>query len=339
MREKLINVLNDWAKKENDGIRTESLADYLIEHNVIPVPFKKGDVVYWVRGYEIDESTITEILFETEEIYGQDEDRLGTDMFLTREEAEVRVQKNKEKNRKKRLEWEKNQKENPPIPDKTMKERIAEHIEDIFEEAQENKDEKPIEETIADYLIDNGAVIIPKEAYIYFLDYEEPKIKYEHSDFMFMKELKEIEKTQDVYFTQDEAKESYKEYLQEGVENTNRNKNLRGRLIEYIRHGYGQGKDHEDERPIEETIAEYLTNNSVVTLEFEDRTYFVGPSEKSEKFRISYTGYSDASFVSEFREYEGRQTFYTEEEAKEGLKILENRQKKARETNKGKKKK
>lgn len=336
MREKLISILNDWAKEENDGIRAESLADYLIEHNVIPMPFKKGDIVYWVYGYEIEESTITDILFETEEILGEYEDRLGTDMFLIREEAEACLQKKKEERRKRMLEWEEEQKNYTPKPDKTMKERIAERIEEIYEEAQENKDEKPIEETIADYLINNGAVIIPKESHIYFLNYEERKIENKATDYMYVYNLKKIEKTQDVYFSQDEVREEYKEYIQEGAKNKNRNKDLRSRLIEYIRHGYGQGKDHEDEKAIEETIAEYLINNGVMALrDCQDWIYFVQQSENSKEFKISYTSYIDDYLVRSARE-KYQQIFCTKKEAEKGLKNWEDMIKEAKKERKKK---
>lgn len=33
-RERLIEILNDWGNKENDGIRAESIADYLLQNGV-----------------------------------------------------------------------------------------------------------------------------------------------------------------------------------------------------------------------------------------------------------------------------------------------------------------
>ena len=39
-RERLIELLNDWGNKENDGVRAESIADYLLENGVIVLPRK-----------------------------------------------------------------------------------------------------------------------------------------------------------------------------------------------------------------------------------------------------------------------------------------------------------
>ena len=45
-REKLVNLLFEWGNKENDGVRAESIADYLLENGVIVPPCKVGDMVY-----------------------------------------------------------------------------------------------------------------------------------------------------------------------------------------------------------------------------------------------------------------------------------------------------
>lgn len=34
-RERLIEMLNEWGNKENDGVRAESIADYLLANGVI----------------------------------------------------------------------------------------------------------------------------------------------------------------------------------------------------------------------------------------------------------------------------------------------------------------
>lgn len=39
-REILIELLQEWSNKENDGVRAESLADYLLENGVIVLPHK-----------------------------------------------------------------------------------------------------------------------------------------------------------------------------------------------------------------------------------------------------------------------------------------------------------
>lgn len=46
MKEKLIKLLQEWGNKENDGIKAESIANYLIENDVIVPPCKVGDIVY-----------------------------------------------------------------------------------------------------------------------------------------------------------------------------------------------------------------------------------------------------------------------------------------------------
>ena len=45
-RERLIELLNDWGNKENDGVRAESMADYLLANGIIVPPCKVGDTVY-----------------------------------------------------------------------------------------------------------------------------------------------------------------------------------------------------------------------------------------------------------------------------------------------------
>jgi len=45
-REKLIELLNGWAKENNDGIHADSVADYLLANGVVVLPCKVGDTVY-----------------------------------------------------------------------------------------------------------------------------------------------------------------------------------------------------------------------------------------------------------------------------------------------------
>lgn len=40
-REKLIELLHNWSKNENDGVNAESIADYLLENGVIIAEFSK----------------------------------------------------------------------------------------------------------------------------------------------------------------------------------------------------------------------------------------------------------------------------------------------------------
>lgn len=47
-RERLIDLLLEWGNKENDGVRAESIADYLLENGVIVPPCKIGDTVYYI---------------------------------------------------------------------------------------------------------------------------------------------------------------------------------------------------------------------------------------------------------------------------------------------------
>lgn len=46
-RERLIELLQEWGNKENDGVRAESIADYLLANGVIVPPVKVGGIV-WV---------------------------------------------------------------------------------------------------------------------------------------------------------------------------------------------------------------------------------------------------------------------------------------------------
>ena len=88
-RERLIELLQDWGNKENDGVRAESIADYLLEHGALIPPIKVGDTVYQRddigRVYEI---AVTRIIYDTNGI-AFDERAIGETIFLSREEAET----------------------------------------------------------------------------------------------------------------------------------------------------------------------------------------------------------------------------------------------------------
>lgn len=47
-RERLIELLQEWGNKENDGVRAESIADYLIENGVVVLPCKIGTHLFRV---------------------------------------------------------------------------------------------------------------------------------------------------------------------------------------------------------------------------------------------------------------------------------------------------
>ncbi len=47
-KERLIALLENWGNKENDGVRAESIADYLLENGVIVPPVKVGDTIYMI---------------------------------------------------------------------------------------------------------------------------------------------------------------------------------------------------------------------------------------------------------------------------------------------------
>ena len=104
-RERLVELLLEWGNKENDGVRAESIADYLLANGVIVPPCKVGDTVYeicerrrsgkWqkaivervVHGIEIGiDKILTARCGTTTYVYLS---RLGETVFLTREEAEA----------------------------------------------------------------------------------------------------------------------------------------------------------------------------------------------------------------------------------------------------------
>lgn len=67
----------------------EKIAERLIEDgDVIVPPCKVGDTVYQTDGCKIYESTVREIIYDTDGI-AFDKTAIGTSVFLTREEAEA----------------------------------------------------------------------------------------------------------------------------------------------------------------------------------------------------------------------------------------------------------
>lgn len=97
-RERLIEILNDWGNKENDGIRAESIADYLLQNGVIVLPCKVGDKVFqYDTGGRIYESQIMwfyydkdykRVVYDCDSGLAFSEEAIGVRVYLSREEAE-----------------------------------------------------------------------------------------------------------------------------------------------------------------------------------------------------------------------------------------------------------
>ena len=86
--EGLIELLQEWGNKENDGVRAESIADYLLKNGVVVLPCKVGDTVYQRdNAGRIYESKIKSIIYDTDGI-AFDKRAIGETIFLTKEEAE-----------------------------------------------------------------------------------------------------------------------------------------------------------------------------------------------------------------------------------------------------------
>lgn len=109
-KEWLIEKLYEWGNKENDGVRAESIADYLLEKGVIVLPVKVEQTVYYIFDGFIEPCTV-EVIFLSDyedkdgnctykadihfdradcpyteaEIYFTD---IGKTIFLTKQEAE-----------------------------------------------------------------------------------------------------------------------------------------------------------------------------------------------------------------------------------------------------------
>lgn len=104
-RKKLIELLQEWGNKENDGVRAESIADYLLENGVIVPPVNVGDTVYTVSKRDgIVAKIVVEISWKrdwagTDLGWGlilsgkrsnnrYNVSNIGKTVFLTKEEAE-----------------------------------------------------------------------------------------------------------------------------------------------------------------------------------------------------------------------------------------------------------
>ena len=106
-RERLIELLNEWGNNENDGVRAESIADYLLANGVIVPPVMAGQKLYLSRSLmnDVIEGEVTGI--KTTEfsrytvVFLIDDNRYieipfgayGKTVFLTKEEAEKTLHK------------------------------------------------------------------------------------------------------------------------------------------------------------------------------------------------------------------------------------------------------
>lgn len=94
MRDRLIELMQDWGNTNTDSFNFESVADHLLANGVIAIRCNIGDTVYQTDGVRIYELEIFDVkliknkpYYETENI-DFDDDAIGKTIFLTREEAE-----------------------------------------------------------------------------------------------------------------------------------------------------------------------------------------------------------------------------------------------------------
>lgn len=94
--------MQDWGNKENDGVRAESIADYLLEHGVLVPSVKIGDTVYAISRNDILSVTIDKIVYSNRgiDIFGSNkqqyfrtvpldpDNKIGLEWYKTKEEAE-----------------------------------------------------------------------------------------------------------------------------------------------------------------------------------------------------------------------------------------------------------
>lgn len=116
-RERLIELLNSWGNKENDGVRAESITDYLLENGVIVPPCKAGDTLFFADAIfgevlkakviviEINYFTEPQLWLTieynspytgTQEYKSRIDLMIGKTVFLTKEEAEKALERSKE---------------------------------------------------------------------------------------------------------------------------------------------------------------------------------------------------------------------------------------------------
>ena len=70
MRDRLIELMQEWGNKNTDSFPFEQVADYLLENGVIVPPCKVGDKVYCVWQYRDYFSNTEELFVEEDECQG-----------------------------------------------------------------------------------------------------------------------------------------------------------------------------------------------------------------------------------------------------------------------------
>ena len=102
MRDRLIELLQEWGNEHTDSFPFESVADYLLENGVIVPKCKIGDDIYRIGEsgkIYADWEIICIQVYEEEILYIDDSDNyfaeedIGKTVFLTREEAEKALNK------------------------------------------------------------------------------------------------------------------------------------------------------------------------------------------------------------------------------------------------------
>ena len=106
-RERLIELLQNWGNKENDGVRAESIADYLLENGVIVPPVKISDTFFRTLDWKncIDKCIVSSLTQKSDKtwkirltssefrsVFEITINDIGKTVFLTKEEAEQAIQ-------------------------------------------------------------------------------------------------------------------------------------------------------------------------------------------------------------------------------------------------------
>lgn len=101
MKDRLIELMQEWGNKNTDSFPFESVADYLLANGVIVPPCKAGDTVYSIENcikrpeklfvtalHQRERYTSFSALSKNWREYCFNEDEIGKTIFLTEEEAE-----------------------------------------------------------------------------------------------------------------------------------------------------------------------------------------------------------------------------------------------------------
>lgn len=95
MRDRLIEVINKFDELDfciPPDWWIEHLTDHLLANGVIVPPCKVGDVVFQVNCERVYESTVKNVIYDTNGV-AFDERAIGESIFLTREEAEKELER------------------------------------------------------------------------------------------------------------------------------------------------------------------------------------------------------------------------------------------------------